>query len=414
MKLALALLLAASAWGAEVVASSCSRDHVNTAVGSASDGDTILIPNGSCTWTSGITTTKQIIIRAQNYTPTSGGTATRNVVLTNNSTAIMFAMQSGNSYHVGVGGIRFDEGTGDVNAVRFTGTGSKVPLLFDCHFENKARFGAAEDAAVISWLSQGGVAWNISMDGSDFGEVEDQGPSIASVAIHLKSPRAWATASTMGTLDTGGAVNVYIEDSSFLNTGGVDIDDNARLVGRYSVIDGCTWITHGFTSSFGGRWVELYNNTFQMTVTPRNVTRYFWFRAGSGIFTDNVVNNTTAPSDYGSTNLFDIGDNTSPGSYPMARQPGWGHNGTNNVIDPIYAWNNTGARATSYAYQNGWDAIVQDDREVFVGAAAKPSYTKYTYPHPAREAVEGESEPPAGPRARTAGKASLSGNAKLQ
>ena len=209
-------------------------------------------------------------------------------------------------------------------------------------------------------------------------------------------------------------MNVYIEDSSFLNTGGVDIDDNARLVGRYSLIDGCTWITHGFTSTYGGRWFEAYNNTFRMTVTPRNVTRYFWFRAGSGIFTDNVVNNTTAPSDYGSTNLFDIGDNTTPGSYPQARQPGWGHNGTNNVIDPIYAWNNTGARAETYAYQNGWDAIVQDDREVFVGSTAKPDYTKYTYPHPAREAVEGESEPPAGPPARMAGKMALSGNARIQ
>jgi len=381
--------------GNTVTAVSCSLSDVQSAVNAVSEGGTVLIPNGTCAWSGGISTTKQIIIRAQNYTPTPGGTAARSVTITNNSSSPLFSMQSGNNYHVGVGGIRFNEGTGDANAIRFTGSGSKVPLLFDSYFQNKSRFGSAADVALITWLAQGGVAWNIIIDGTGFGDGGDPGPAIASVSIHFKSPRSWYTSSTMGMLDTNGAVNVYFEDSKFINTGGGDLDDAARVVMRHSVFDGSVWITHGFTSSYGGRHWESYNNTYQVTSALRNhAGRYFWVRAGHGIFTDNVVNNASVPQNYGSPSLFVIGDNTSPGSYPMSRQPGWGHNGVTDVSDPIYSWNNTGTQANSFGFQNGWDSIVKTGRDVFVNAGAKPGYSKYTYPHPARAAVESGTTPP--------------------
>jgi hypothetical protein len=389
------ILISAQLWGAcdtssdpTLIAASASRNDVNDCVTAATDGDTILIPNGSIAWASGISTTKQIIIRAQNYTPTAGGSATRNVTITNNSSAPLFSMTSGNSYHVGVGGIRFDEGTSFENAIHFEGTGSKVPLLFDCYFENKERLGSAEGVAIITWLAQGGVMWNIRIDG-----LGATGPDIGSVSIHWKSPRAWTTASTMGTLDTGGTVNVYVEDSTFVNTGGGDIDDGGRVVMRYSTFDGSVWITHGFTSLWGGRHWESYNNTYSVTTELRNHSgRYFWCRAGTGIFTDNVVNNSAEPSNYGSVNQLEIGDNTSPSSYPMPRQPGGGHNGTNYVVDPIYIWNNTGTRAYTYGIQDSpddWTGAVQLNRDLFVNNGAKPSYSKYTYPHPARTTIEG-------------------------
>ena len=86
----------------------------------AQDGATILIPNGTATWTGGISTSKQIRIRAQNITPAPAGTAgagtmSRNVTLTNGtplgSGTALFQFTSGNSHHVGVAGIRFNEQT---------------------------------------------------------------------------------------------------------------------------------------------------------------------------------------------------------------------------------------------------------------------------------------------------------------
>src|SRR5947209_1950886 len=73
-----------------MTASGCSVAAVQAAVNSAADGDTVVIPNGACVWTSGISTTKQIQIRAQNSAPVAGGRSTQSVVITNNSTTPLF------------------------------------------------------------------------------------------------------------------------------------------------------------------------------------------------------------------------------------------------------------------------------------------------------------------------------------
>lgn len=397
---------------ASITATSASLAAVQAAVNAASDGDTVLIPDGSATWTGGISTTKQIVVQAQNFTPTPGGTSSRNVTITHNSPSPLFDMVSGNSFHCGVGGIRFNEGTGNGNAVRFRGTGSKVPLLFDCYFQNKERFGSAESVALIAWLSQGGVAWNIYIDGTGFGSGGDAGPSVASVCIVFKSPRSWTTASTMGLLDISGAVNVYFEDSTFVNTGAGDLDDNARVVIRNCTLDGVVWITHGFTSTWGGRHWESYNNTYRVSYALRNhAGRYFWCRAGTGVFFDNVVNNASQPVNYGSVDLLNIGDNTAPTTYLMPRQPGCGHSGTSYVSDPIYIWNNTGARAYTWSINTSsgaWDVNVRKDRDIYVNSGPKPGYTKFPYPHPLRTDTTPSTDPPAitqGPQSmtRTAG-----------
>ena len=54
---------------ATINAASCSLTAVQAAVNAAVDGDKVVIPNGSCAWAGGISTTKQIRIEAQNYTP---------------------------------------------------------------------------------------------------------------------------------------------------------------------------------------------------------------------------------------------------------------------------------------------------------------------------------------------------------
>jgi hypothetical protein len=370
-------------------AASCSTSDVQAAVNAASDGDTVIIPGGSCTWTSGISTTKQIQIQGQNYTSTPGGRSTQAVIIVNNSTTgPLFEFTSGNTYHVGVTGIRFNEGTGSLNHLRFNGTGSKVPLVNDCYFEIKNRFGNEPDIDAIAWLSQGGVMWNTWIQGVGGGNAQccPEGSS-----IRITSPRPWESASTMGSLDTNGTVNVYVEDSTWKDFGASpNIDDNGRFVMRHSLLDGVSGLTHGFTSTKGGRHAEYYDNTFTTTSDNRNIAgRYFWLRAGTIIFTDNVVNAQNVG--YGTPFLVGIGDIVAPTGYPMARQPGWGHDGTNSVIDPIYLWNNTGAGAYLWAVYDPWGSNVQLNREIFVNSGAKPGYAKYTYPHPAR------TETPTGP-----------------
>lgn len=383
----LVLAAATPTFAAVRAAADCSLNSVQAAVNASIDGDKVLIPNGSCTWTGGINTTKQIRIEAQNYTPTKGGTMTRGVTITNNSASTpLISLQSGNSYHVGIGGIRFNEGAGNANAVRFSGTGNKVPLLYDCAFQTKSRFGSSQEISVVAWLAQGGVAWNVYMDGSGFGSGSDPGPSIAAATLVFDHPRAWKTPSTMGALDTDGTVNVYVEDSTFLNTGGGDLDNNSRVVARYNTFDGSVWTGHGFTSPTGSRHFESYNNTYKVSAAMRNHGgRYVWIRAGTAIFTDNTVNGAAVAQNYGDPALLVIGeDGKPPTQNPQYRQPGWGHDGTRDLLDPIYIWGNAGARGSAAGIADNWAANLKFDRELYLNRGAKPGYAKYTYPHPAR------------------------------
>lgn len=378
---------AQSHWtGTTRTASTNSQADVQTTVNASADGDIVVIPDGSVTWSSGINTSKQILFRAATLNPTSQGRSTQSLVITNNAgTGRLFEMATGSSFPCGIAGIRFNEGTGTGNHVRFTGSGSKVPIIYDCCMEVKQRNGTSQDVCVLAMLATGGLIWRHKFIPDPDGSYTDTvGPDGACMVI--ESPRAWNTASTMGTLDTDGNVNVYYEDSTAKDVGQCpDIDDNGRVVVRYSLLDGVSGLTHGFTSTWGGRHFEYYNNTFAVHSGERNHNgRYFWIRAGTGVFTDNVVNHADNSSAYNGGNVeqTDIGDTTSPGTYPQPRQPGYGHNGTTDVSDPIYIWSQTGTHAYDYGFSNGWGAIVVVDRDIFVNNGSKSGYSKYTYPHP--------------------------------
>ncbi|MBE7464212.1 MAG: PKD domain-containing protein [Planctomycetes bacterium] len=409
----LILFLARTAQTATHTAASCSLADVQAKVAAASDGDTILIPNGSATWTGGIATTKQIRIRAQQYTPTAGGQTARGVVLTNNSPQPLFSFTSGNSHHCGLAGIKFVEGSQKTNFIRIEGSGSKPPLINDCWFDLDERFGNNPDVSALACMALGGVIWNCRFDtpGVDFqGFPGSQGGSIV-----IYSPRAWNTASTMGALDTQGNINLYFEDCSFFNSSGCpDADDRARVVFRHCQFDGTGGLTHGFTSTWGGRHFEYYDCTFSQTTPERNLSRYFWCRAGTGIFTDCVVNNNVSPSAFGNSTLINIGDNTNPTGYPQPRQPGWGHDGTQSVIDPIYLWNNSGARAYTWSVWDHWANNVKLNREIYVNSGPKPGYSKYVYPHPFRSADGSGGTPPALPEGNTGIAAQFPGDANIQ
>lgn len=388
-----------------IVAASASLANVQTAVDSAVSGDQVHIPNGSATWASPLAIGgKRIIIRAQNYTPTAQPTTStvRHVTITYSGTT-GFAMDfaTGNDFHCGVGGIKFlppvaGEQTGASGIwgyVHFSGSGSKLPLLFDCHIVGNERQNVtAGEAAFLSWDSLGGICWNTLFDGSQVpdGLAGGGGDGMSGAGIHLSSPRAWATASTMGMLDSGGLVNVYVEDCHLLVWGQADGDDNTRLVVRHSTMNGCSWQTHGFTSAFGGRHVEIYDCDMLNSIDNRNHTRHAWLRAGTFLFTDCFASDQNAG--FGAPSLLDIGDNTSPpGSYPVERGPGRGHNGSAHVADPIYLWSNTGGAATDWSVDAAWDSHVDLNRDIFVESGAKPDYSKFTYPHPLRSSVEAQS-----------------------
>ena len=235
---------------------------------------------------------KQITIRALNYSSVSLGRSTQSVVITNNSSTPLFTLTSGDSYNIKLIGIRFNDGTGTkTNMVYLNGSGTKIPIIEDCYFEvNPNRFGAADAVAAVQAASLGGLIYNSQFIG--VGTVTDVAMG---QSLFVGSPRAWNTASTMGAADTNGNQNFYVEDCYIKNSGNntfPDCDHRGRFVLRYSTIDGTAGGIHGFTSAPNeGRHVEFYNNTYTVTTTNRNLAgKYFWIRAGTGVWTDNVVN----------------------------------------------------------------------------------------------------------------------------
>src|ERR1700730_5512629 len=110
-----------------ITAASCSVSDVQTAIKAASDGDTVVIPNGSCSWTSGITISKQITLQGQSI----GG-----VTITDTAgPATLLTFTTGNNFHTTIANIRFMAGTGTGIYLALAGSGTKVPLMHDMYFD---------------------------------------------------------------------------------------------------------------------------------------------------------------------------------------------------------------------------------------------------------------------------------------
>lgn len=69
-ELILFCLVSSTAGAATIVSESCSREHLGAAIAKASDGDTVTIPSGTCTWGSPVTVPSGKSITVQGQTPT--------------------------------------------------------------------------------------------------------------------------------------------------------------------------------------------------------------------------------------------------------------------------------------------------------------------------------------------------------
>jgi len=433
------------AQAAPITAASCNYNDVNAVINgpthTAIAGDTIIIPDGSCTWTSGINVPVPITLQGQDV-PTRSATATDGVTITDAdpntcngspcpaaSTLLTFTI--GSSFHTTIANIRFLPGTGTGAYVQINGSGLP-PLLHDCYF-NLPNFQLFQ---AVQWMVPGGVIWNTTFESTTnlSGACGTQVGSDSGCLV-VKSNLPWDNPSTMGKLDTNGDKNLYIEDSIFDNVGQCpDVDDNGRVVIRHSQYIGSSGVTHGVTSIYGGRQVEIYDSTMTVPNPNRNFNRYFWGRAGTFVITGNSIQAYSAQC-YGTKDSFQFtvenaqraGSHGCCTGYMCFHQSGSGADGssshsnlssgqtpndTSQISDPIYIWGNTGSGAdaahvglnqgspqdcvginpaTGQNYQTS--DFFQLNRDYFVdgtgnpNSGAKPGWTRYTYPHPLRSAV---------------------------
>ena len=391
------LSLGMHAGAATITAASCSATDVGAAINAASNGDTVVIPNGSCTWTSGITMSKQITLR---------GASVDGVTISHGAgSGTLLTVNIGSSARTRISNLRFMPGNGTGVYIQVNGAGL-TPVMQDVYF-NIPHFQLQH---AVRWFVKGGVISRATFESTDY---TSSVYGSESGCLQVKGGGSWLAPSTLGILDSDGTNNLYIEDSVFKYVGQCpDVDDMGRVVVRRSQFIGSSGLTHGTTSSDGGRQVELYDNTFTYPNTSRNLNRYFWWRAGTAVITRNSVQSISGQM-YGSkpswTFVVENARRSGPPgcctSYPCWHQPGAGANGSSQISDPVYFWDNTGTGATYVGTNEGEPAncgttysttdFFKQNRDYFVNSGAKPGYASYPYPHPL--AQDSGAQPPSVP-----------------
>jgi hypothetical protein len=366
--------------GSVVDAASCEQADVEDAIGRASVGDTVAVPAGTCTW-SGLTLDHAIHLRG-------AGT---------DATIITVADVSVRKRPDGVtriSGFGFEKTGGGNESKGFVVGGSwrdAQPVVFqDCRFtiSGTGLFRLNVAGGVIIARSEFTGEWDDS-----FIQPKDSGDSDGS----------WTSADTMGMRDADGTLNHYVEDNTFTGgtNQGIDADDATRVVYRHNTLTYSSFNTHGLaTSSDGVRHFEVYENEFIHDggeTMLANQNWLIWIRGGTGVIWGNTFADI-AGSYWGDKAEIQLtirgAEDARPQgdcadvSYPVPRQLGQSHDGSNPITDPIYIWGNTGASEVAADWNWGnpcgltFDDFFQWGRDAYDDGTERPDYAPFTYPHP--------------------------------
>jgi hypothetical protein len=297
------LCTAAGADAATIQASSCGRDQVAAAVNSAKDGDTVLVPAGTCTWTSTLSITDKSI--------TLQGAGIGQTVIIDGIPVVgydpkpyLLSWKTKNSGGSPAGftrltGFTFDGGNAGNNAID-QGNAGHLSFWGNSHQlrVDHNRFIPTRSAAARFHGNLTGVVDHNQLDlGTNFrfgfyvhheswNDVGDYGDN------------SFATDNRWGSPDF-----LFFEDNTFKQIWGgyiyaVDGWAGARVVHRKNTFIDAVWANHGLET--GGRprsmrAAEVYQNTFTMTENGVGFPSAIGFRGGTGM----VWGNTTQHSSVG-------------------------------------------------------------------------------------------------------------------
>ncbi len=370
-----ALAVSGTVHAATISASSCAQSAVQSAVGSASNGDIVSVPAGNCSWGS-FTISKAIHLRGAGSSST---TITMTGSLTFNKSPAGITRLSD---------FRFTKsGGGNENRILYvSGAWSDRPMLIHDNIFQVATAGA------IRYQQNGGVisrnTFNCQWDESGILHKND------------RDQESWASPDTMGTRDSSGERNLYVEDNTFnkCTNQGTDFDDGSRVVFRYNVLNNSSFNSHGLaTSPIGVRHFEIYNNQYNYADANVNQNWHIWIRGGTGVMYGNSIQDIRGQQWGDKTEILfsvraaaDGGGGNCCRSYPCPHQVGQNHDGSRQFLDAVRIWSNSGAFRA--AVSNNWsnscgvdpNSFVQEGRDYLLASSAKSGYSAYAYPHPLR------------------------------
>jgi hypothetical protein len=422
MKVSGKLLLCILIWSGSsvfgsIVATDTSQASVQAAVNLASDGDTVMVPAGSSTWTSRVYIgNKAITILGAGM----GHTIITSALPTLATNAPFYVSSGGKA--VRISGFSYIGGPGDQTG--FISMNSQNFRIDHCAFSNLTQRGVVAYSTASSW----GVI--------DHCTFQKASGTAQGVSVFGDRDAAWNRPLSLGTINA-----VYIEDCTFTwpspSDSVLDMYNGARAVFRHNTVTNASIGCHGLDS---GRYRsalswEIYDNTFHVTVP---LARQFHFRGGTGVVFNNRI--TTSGAGRLSGNSIEVTCYRATGTVIFQNYVPWGFvSGSNrydgnsdaygwpsldqigaapptippNISDappptrslqgksPAFAWGNAlnGARmpmaAATYSgpgYPSGQPgnpnvaSVIKENRDFF-NDTPKPGYAAFTYPHPLTSAA---------------------------
>jgi len=290
---ALFLAVSVSAQAATINALSPSFADVSTAVGSAKNGDTVIVPAGTASWTSPLVITKGIILMGRTTISNAGkSTASANdqTVIRNNNTvtsapglisATLTASQS-----LRITGITFQVGTSTnvsntgIVTIRSQDTSPSMNVrIDDCHFDRVL----GHNICILGWIY--GVAdhnlFSCQQNAATFWLQEDAyGGKTLGHGAYADYP--WFGTNKFFFIET----NTIVGNGVLPTSGTIDSGFGARWVARYNCFINAKLGGHGTEgNSRGTRAKEVYNNQFHWTGSLGSESDSW--RSGSGLVHDN-------------------------------------------------------------------------------------------------------------------------------
>jgi len=375
--------------GSTINCEDCAQATVAAAIVTAVDGDTITIPAGSCSWTSGV-------VVPDNEKLTIRGAGAGSTVITAAAVTVFDPGYSGSE----ISGLTIKTPETGIG-IRPRGTGWKV---HHCAFEGTT---ALKKTTAI--LPQGGST-SVALQGVIYNCTFLNARNVVAGSAQMLADGNSQHEAWTRTLGLGGVDAVYVEGNTFTVTDNINgnvMDSNygGAYVFRHNTMNGASIEAHSVQGrNRAARKWEIYNNLIGNT--DNSIYYPFRIRGGTGVIFGNrltgnwsnkkiAFDNVRSYDDVDPCGLCD-GDGTwdsnedatgylcrdQIGSGPDAVQWEDDPAGANTQTKvPAYVWNNYyGETLMTVDVINDSGDHIQKDRDYF--DAQHPTYTCYDCPHP--------------------------------
>ena len=271
--LAVNVVFISAGYAATINSASCSQSDVQAAITAASTGDTVIIPSGSCTWTSAVSLAKNITLM--------GAGATNTIITVNAS------MQMGlGTWRVT--GIGFIVG-GSIDRVMSGGKMNNGWRVDHCTFTYSGAPAVKNSMVLVGYHDQPNRRAFGLFDNNTLTNVRV--PLLyGGTYVDYTNPE-WANSLGLGTADA-----LFIENNTIINTIGSnyntqpDANCGSRVVFRYNTIDSFNSAMHSVQgNNRAARMWEFYGNVYTSNAFPTWTVAQL--RGGTGVAYNNTIGN---------------------------------------------------------------------------------------------------------------------------